>query len=139
MKKILCATVLILITIYSFSQDAVVYMDDSFDDNSYKWPVSEKQEYSNEISGGKMIMTNRTKNYHWYLQSVDTEKKKNYKIETEFTFTHFTKSGYAGIAWGGSDDANKLCFFLVSPDGTFNFGTWAPEFFSLSGSQKSTA
>ena len=138
MKKLLCLLALLLITLYAFSQSSE-YMVDNFDDNSYRWPLSEKDEYSNEIAGGKMIMLNRTMRYHWYTQNVPTEKKKDFRIETEFTFTKFTKSGYAGILWNGSDDANKICFFMVSPDGTYNYGTWAPEFFSITGSQKSAA
>lgn len=39
--------------------------------------------------------------------------------------------------WGGDDDKEKMYFFLVSPNGSWNYGVRSPSFFSYTGSQKS--
>ena len=39
--------------------------------------------------------------------------------------------------WGGGDDKEKMYFFLLSPNGAWNYGVWSPLFYSLTGSQKS--
>jgi hypothetical protein len=136
MKPIITLSIF-LCSLTGFCQDKIL-INEGFDDNSGNWSLADREEYGRKISDGKLIMTHRAKNYHWCGQKVVLEKKKNMKIETEISVTNY-KSGQVGIIWGGSDDNEKICFFMISPGGTFNYGIWDPLFQSLTGSLRSDA
>jgi hypothetical protein len=137
MKRIVVA-VLCLVTSYAFGQEAKIILEETFDNNFREWSLRDNDTYARNITGGKMLLVNRDNRYHWAGHSIIFDKKKNFRIETTLNVTKF-KSGQTGIFWGGDEDYKKMCFFIISPDGTFQLGQWAPEFQSYTGSTKHAA
>jgi|GEM_PF-4996517 len=136
MKKIALLLVLNVCFLPAFSQEAVELLAEDFENASRNWNETKKDDHIRVIQNGKLVMVSGSRTYYYAGQSVFPGKKKNFKIETEISFTKF-KTGDAGIMWGGGDKDEKMYFFLLSPLGAWNYGVRSPNFYSLTGSQKS--
>ncbi|HYG03453.1 MAG TPA: hypothetical protein VD927_13470 [Chryseosolibacter sp.] len=129
---------LLLVTLSARAQEVKELLGEHFDNNFRQWSEKDTDKYSRYIAKGKMHMVTKADYYHWCGHGIPVDKKKNFKIESEVTFTKF-KSGVVGIIWGGSDDYKKIFAFTISPNGTYNYGQWAPKFQSFTGSLRSDA
>lgn len=136
MNKIIASTLLTLLFFEAMAQEGNVLLAENFDNNALQWKLADRSDHFRTIGNGKMMLETRSKLFYWSAQSIDTDKKKDFRIETELSFTKY-KGGQAGIMWGGSSDEDKVYFFFVCPDGSWNYGVWSPSFFSYTGSQKS--
>lgn len=117
-------------------QDANELFAEDFENNSRDWNELKREDHQTIIQNGKMLMTTRAKTYFWCGQDVLPDKKKNFRMETELSITKY-KNGEAGLMWGGEGKDEKMYFFLLSPNGAWNYGVWSPSFYSYTGSQKS--
>jgi hypothetical protein len=113
-------------------------MIEDFESNKRDWFTTVESDHERLIANGRMKLITASNTYYYTGQNVLPEKKKDFRVETELSFVKY-KNGEAGIMWGDNDKGEKLYFFLLSPKGAWNFGTWSPQFFSMTGSQKSTA
>jgi hypothetical protein len=139
MKKLSMALVLFLYSLGGICQNSNMLFNEDFDDNLREWPVRQDKDYARYIANGKIVIECRKKNYSWFWRRISSlEKKKNIIIETELTTTEFT-AGFAGVMWGGDDDHKEMLCFMISPDGLWNFGEYAPKFESFTGTVKSEA
>jgi len=139
MKKISISILFMLLVAYTASaQDVKELIGERFDNNFRQWSEKDTDKYSRYVAQGKMHMVSKADYYHWCGLGIPVNKKKNFKIESEVSFSKF-KSGVVGIIWGGSDDYKKIFAFTISPNGTYNYGQWAPKFQSFTGSLRSDA
>jgi hypothetical protein len=118
-----------------FAQESIEVLSEDFETKKRDWNEVQDDEHIRLIENGKLRFATASKTFFWCGQDLDIDKKKNFRIETELTFVKF-KSGEAGIMWGAEDE-EKMYFFLLSPNGAWNYGVWSPSFFSYTGSQKS--
>jgi hypothetical protein len=136
MKKISFLIVMSLFLVPALGQESVELLYEDFETSNRDWMEVNEDDHSRVIQNGKLRMVTAAKTYFWCGQHITTDKKKNFRIETEISFTKF-KTGEAGVMWGGNDKDEKLYFFLLSPNGAWNYGVWSPSFFSYTGSKKS--
>jgi hypothetical protein len=137
MKKLAFLIFLNFCALRLLAQDTDVMMED-FESNTRDWFTTVESDHERVISRGKMKMVTASNTFYYAGQNVLPDKKKDFRVETELSFVKY-KNGEAGIMWGDDKKGEKLYFFLLSPKGAWNFGTWSPQFFSMTGSQKSTA
>ncbi|HYC85137.1 MAG TPA: hypothetical protein VEB86_07935 [Chryseosolibacter sp.] len=135
MRKLLLASFFFSSLASLHAQDALFF--DDFDNGGTTWNEVKKEDHERFVEGGKLHMNVASKTYFYAGQNIVPDKKQDFSIETEFTFSKY-KSGEAGIMWGGGEKGEKMYFFLLSPLGAWNFGVWSPQFYSLTGSQKSS-
>jgi hypothetical protein len=128
---------LFLFAFASHAQENQLFFDD-FQSNTNDWKEVNEQDHERVIQNGKLMFNTGARTYYWCAQTVETEKKQDFSIETELTFVKW-KSGEAGLMWGSDDKDDKVYFFLLSSNGAWNYGVWSPSFFSYTGSQKSPA
>jgi hypothetical protein len=121
----------------SSGQDAVEIFAEDFENTVRDWNEVKKDDHIRIIQDGKLTMATNAKTFYWCGQNIVPDKKKNFRMETELIFSKF-KSGEAGLMWGDDSQGEKMYFFLLSPNGSWNYGVWSPSFFSYTGSQKTT-
>jgi hypothetical protein len=137
MRKI-SISVLFSLCLYSLNAQDMLFSED-FESKKNDWNELRDDDHERIIQDGKLIMNTASKTFYWAGQHLATDKKKDFRIETEISFVKY-KSGEAGIMWGGdSNKDKKMYFFLLSANGAWNYGVWSPSFFSITGSQKSAA
>jgi hypothetical protein len=118
-----------------YGQGTEILLED-FENTKRDWKETDEFDNTRVIQNGKLRMTTETSKFYWTGQYVMPDKKTDFSVEAELSFVKF-KSGTAGLVWGDEKAGQKLWFFLLSPNGAWNFGTWSPKFFTLTGSQKS--
>lgn len=138
MKKIGFLVLLLLASQEIFSQEFTNLFSDQFDNNVNKWSLRNEEDYTTSIANGKLKMIHRGDRYYYVAKNVSSDKKKDLKIEANVIFTKF-KKGNVGIIFGCDDDYKNTYFFMISPDGTYTYGQWAPDFQTFTGSVKSAA
>jgi hypothetical protein len=134
MKKSVFAFLIMTLGFLASAQEKQL-LAETFESESGNWSPRNDSDFVRQMEDGKLLMKNKSKLFHWCGKNVEIEKKTDYKIETLLDFTKFQK-GMAGIFWGGDDELKRSYFFFVSPDGTYQYGKWAPEFESKTGSTK---
>jgi hypothetical protein len=138
MKKICIIFFILIAAQQSFSQDYVKVFSEDFNNNFNKWILRNNEEYTTTIANGKFKMVHRGDRYYYEGQTVVNDKKKDLKIEATVSFTKF-KKGHAGVIFGCDDEYKNTYFFMISADGTYTYGQWAPQFQTFTGTLKSTA
>lgn len=138
MKKIYFLLLILLVSQENFAQEFTSIFTEPFDNNLNKWSLRNEEEYTTSISNGKLKMVHRGDRYYYAGRTVTSDKKKDLRIEATLSFTKY-KKGLAGIIFGCDDDYKNTYFFMISPDGTYTYGQWAPQFETFTGSIKSSA
>ncbi len=138
MKKIYFLLAMLLVSQENFGQEFTSIFTEPFDNNLNKWSLRNEEEYTTSISNGKFKMVHRGDRYYYVGRTVMSDKKKDLRIEAKLVFTKH-KKGHAGIIFGCDDDYKNTYFFMISPDGTYTYGQWAPQFETFTGSIKSSS
>lgn len=121
----------LLICALSINSQTKVLLDEEFEDNKNNWDVGGAKDEFSEISYGKYIIENYSKNsWHWFAKSVPIEKKKDFVISSNINrLKTYNETDAIGLMWGTANPQNCFIFMVNAEARAFavkslNDGNW---------------
>ncbi len=92
---------------------------DDFSTNKNNWNLENADDYSLDVTGGKLIMHRKKEGGIFFSKDVDIDDKKDFIIETSLGEIN-TSTGWYGVTFGRKNSSNEFSF-LLSGNGNYKY------------------
>ncbi|WP_439127338.1 hypothetical protein, partial [Polaribacter sp.] len=90
---------------------------DNFDSNKSAWQIENSEDYSANITSGKLQLNKKKKGGIFISNAFELDDSKDFIIETSLAKTATSDEGLYGITFGRKNSSNEFTFLLYSNGG----------------------
>lgn len=95
-------------------------LNESFSSNTNGWSTNNVDNYSSEVSAGKLNIHRKKEGGIFISKDVNINTDKDFVIETSISREKSGASGLFGVTFGRKNSSNEFTF-LISPNGSYSF------------------
>ncbi len=95
-------------------------LNEGFSSNSNNWANDNLDNYSSNVSGGKLNIHRKKEGGIFISRDVDIDTKKDFIIETSISRQKSGATGLYGLTFGRKNSSNEFTF-LISTNGSYSF------------------